>query len=104
MFWKCLIIRINRLNIFFSLNLFVFDVTQELCCKGAETIQSKSQFAEQAVNELCSMLLTVDSENATVLHHEDVQSPREDEEEEPKEQQPRGGCISISIYLSFLKK
>ena len=32
-----------------------------MCKKGAETIESKSQYVEQSTNELCIMLLTVDS-------------------------------------------
>ncbi|XP_066913562.1 dynein axonemal heavy chain 5-like [Clytia hemisphaerica] len=57
--------------------------TEVLCKKGAETIESKSQYVEKATNELCMMLLTV--EQNVEQQNENVD---EDEEDGERQQSP----------------
>lgn len=95
---------------------YPFTLLKELCAKGAETIQSKSQYAQQATNELCTLLLTVDTNEETPpiattkspkLNSRAQQRDGDvDDENQSDEKDDEGRCarfLCVKAHFYFLK-
>ena len=73
-----------------------------MCKKGAETIESKSQYVEQSTNELCNMLLTVDPSQHKEISNSTT-TPTASEADDPATKDKNTSEIGLAVFLlSFL--